>query len=118
MTARANTAGPATSTPQKSGGLLIFWRLREESAMSDLIHNLRSMARHEHADLSVADEAADEIERLRKERDEAREALEAVDTWVTGLGMYRESAEHEPATVFQHVRLVLGRRAPQEKPDG
>lgn len=33
--------------------------------MTDLIYNLRSLAALEHADLSVADEAADEIERLR-----------------------------------------------------
>lgn len=33
--------------------------------MSDLIANLRALARHKHDDLTVADEAADEIERLR-----------------------------------------------------
>jgi hypothetical protein len=31
----------------------------------DLIERLRAMARHEHADTSVADEAADVIERMR-----------------------------------------------------
>jgi hypothetical protein len=35
--------------------------------MSDLTERLRALARHEHSDLSVADEAADEIERLRRE---------------------------------------------------
>lgn len=33
--------------------------------MTDLITNLRSLSRYEHADLSLGDEAADEIERLR-----------------------------------------------------
>ena len=34
--------------------------------MSSLIKNLRDLAALAHADVSVADEAADEIERLRK----------------------------------------------------
>lgn len=33
---------------------------------ADIIASLRSMARAEHNDLGVADEAADEIERLRE----------------------------------------------------
>jgi uncharacterized coiled-coil DUF342 family protein len=37
-----------------------------------LLYNLRSLARMEHADLSIGDEAADEIERIARERDEAR----------------------------------------------
>ena len=46
--------------------------------MTDLIYNLRSLAALEHADLSVADEAADEIERLRAERDMAMAALKRI----------------------------------------
>jgi hypothetical protein len=37
-----------------------------------LLYNLRSLARMEHADLSIGDEAADAIERIARERDEAR----------------------------------------------
>jgi hypothetical protein len=41
-----------------------------------LLYNLRSLARMEHADLSIGDEAADAIERIARERDDvlAREA--------------------------------------------
>jgi hypothetical protein len=34
--------------------------------MSDLIERLRALSRHEHDDLSIGSEAADEIERLRE----------------------------------------------------
>ena len=45
--------------------------------MSDsLIRNLRDLASCAHADLSVADEAADEIERLRAELHECARNLE------------------------------------------
>lgn len=44
--------------------------------MSDsLIRNLRDLASCAHADLSVADEAADEIERLREEIKAARDTI-------------------------------------------
>jgi len=43
--------------------------------MSDLIKNLRDLAAFAHADLSVADEAADEIERLREDKAELLKAL-------------------------------------------
>ena len=33
--------------------------------MTDLISRLRALSRHEHDDLTIGDEAADEIERLR-----------------------------------------------------
>ena len=35
--------------------------------MADIVENLRSLSRYEHADLSVGDEAANEIEQLRAE---------------------------------------------------
>jgi hypothetical protein len=41
-----------------------------------LLYNLRSLARMEHADLSIGDEAADAIERIARERDEARAEIE------------------------------------------
>lgn len=41
----------------------------------DLVENLRSLARSEHMDLSLGDEAADEIERLRKVEELARRVL-------------------------------------------
>jgi hypothetical protein len=43
--------------------------------MSSLIKNLRDLAALAHADVSVADEAADEIERLRAREARLREAL-------------------------------------------
>src|SRR5690606_32224217 len=53
--------------------------------MSDITDRLRSLARYEHADLSIGDEAADEIEllrghveRLRKRDMEAAEHVETV----------------------------------------
>lgn len=49
----------------------------------NLIRNLRDLAAFAHADLSVADEAADEIERLR-------EAL--TDIGVYGCGMLNQPA--------------------------
>lgn len=36
--------------------------------MSDLIQRLRALARCEHSDFSIGEEAADEIERLRDNR--------------------------------------------------
>ena len=33
--------------------------------MTDIVDRLRAMSRYEHSDLSIGDEAADEIERLR-----------------------------------------------------
>jgi hypothetical protein len=41
-----------------------------------LLYNLRSLARMEHEDLSIGDEAADAIERIARERDEARAEIE------------------------------------------
>jgi len=43
--------------------------------MSDLIERLRALVRSEHSDFSIGDEAADEIERLTRERDELRRQL-------------------------------------------
>jgi predicted DNA-binding protein YlxM (UPF0122 family) len=34
--------------------------------MTDIVERLRAMSRYEHDDLSIGDEAADEIERLRR----------------------------------------------------
>jgi len=39
----------------------------DEHKRDDLIERLRSMSRYEHDDLSIGDEAADAIERLRSE---------------------------------------------------
>lgn len=51
----------------------------------DLVANLRSLSRYEHADLSIADEAADEIERLRAENVKLREALAREDDRIRTL---------------------------------
>lgn len=51
--------------------------------MSDITDRLRSLARYEHADLSIGDEAADEIELLRRHVERLRkrdmEAAEHVE---------------------------------------
>lgn len=58
--------------------------------MSDLIPRLRALARAEHDDLSVGDEAADEIERLREA---LRGLLIAVDDHLTGsMGKVEDDA--------------------------
>lgn len=44
--------------------------------MRDVVEILRSLSRYEHDDMSVGDEAADEITRLRSDLSVAREALE------------------------------------------
>jgi hypothetical protein len=54
--------------------------------MDNLIKNLRNLAAFAHGDVSFADEAADEIERLRAENERLREALEKIiheDLWTT-----------------------------------
>lgn len=43
--------------------------------MDNLIKNLRNLAAFAHGDVSFADEAADEIERLRAENERLRKAL-------------------------------------------
>ena len=62
-----------------------------------LIKNLRDLATFAHADLSVADEAADEIERLREERDEARRGEhrenENTPTWAELTAYWKARAE-------------------------
>jgi len=42
----------------------------------DIVEQLRALARAQHDDLSIGIEAADEIERLTRERDEARAEVE------------------------------------------
>ena len=44
--------------------------------MTDLIQRLRALSRHQHSDMTVGDEAADEIERLTGARDALRSMLE------------------------------------------
>ena len=50
--------------------------------MRNLVEMLQQLARHEHTDVSVAAQAAEEIEELRKEVERLTEALEvASDTF-------------------------------------
>lgn len=49
--------------------------------MNDLVKNLRDLAAFAHADLSVADEAADEIERLLANAKQDAEYLAAYHYW-------------------------------------
>lgn len=44
--------------------------------MADIVENLRSLSRYEHADLSVGDEAANEIEQLRAEIERLQKLVE------------------------------------------
>jgi len=46
--------------------------------MSDLIESLRALARYVHDDMTVASDAADEIERLRDQNAELLEALKQI----------------------------------------
>ena len=41
-----------------------------------LVDQLRAMSRHKHSDFSLGDDAADEIERLRREVERLRDALQ------------------------------------------
>jgi hypothetical protein len=76
--------------------------------MSDLIKNLRDLAALAHADVSVADEAADKIESLSTEIARLREALllladnvEHAFPALAGLGPLKKAraalAEEEPS---------------------
>ena len=50
--------------------------------MGNMVEMLRELSRHEHSDVSVAAQAADEIEALRREVERLRDALEvASDTF-------------------------------------
>jgi hypothetical protein len=50
--------------------------------MGNMVEMLRELSRHEHTDVSVAAQAAEEIEELRKEVERLTEALEvAADTF-------------------------------------
>ena len=50
--------------------------------MGNMVEMLQQLARHEHTDVSVAAQAAEEIEELRKEVERLTEALEvAADTF-------------------------------------
>jgi epoxyqueuosine reductase QueG len=46
--------------------------------MSDLVENLRRLARYVHDDMTIASDAADEIERLRAQNAELLEALSEI----------------------------------------
>lgn len=46
--------------------------------MDSLVANLRALARYVHSDMTVAEEAADEIERLRAANEEYLRVLNAV----------------------------------------
>ena len=51
--------------------------------MRNLVEMLQQLARHEHTDVSIAAQAAEEIEALRREVERLTEALEvASDTFV------------------------------------
>ena len=72
-----------------------------------LLYNLRSLARMEHADLSIGDEAADTIKRLVRERDEAQDAnSQLIDQLRCENEAYR-SQRDEAWTEIERMREAL-----------
>lgn len=70
--------------------------------MSDLVQRLRALAKHEHDDLTIGDEAADELDRLTRELEAARK--DAALCQPSGL-MF--DALGKPRT--RYVRVTLNR---------
>jgi hypothetical protein len=74
--------------------------------MSSLSKNLRDLAALVHADVSVADEAADEIERLRAENERLREALECLNDEQNGPPLLGH--ERSWCAAMEKARAALG----------
>jgi hypothetical protein len=87
-------------------------RRRKGDDMSEddkaLIYNLRSLARMEHADLSIGDEAADAIERLTCERNEA---VVRSSQWAELAGEWKFRAERAEAALED---MVTARHLPRD----
>jgi hypothetical protein len=70
--------------------------------MDNLIKNLRNLAAFAHGDVSFADEAADEIERLQAREARLREAMEKIAS-LRGL-----HADDIAPTTLEIARAALG----------
>lgn len=69
--------------------------------MTDLISRLRAMSRHEHDDLTIGDEAADEIERLRAA---LQRQVRNIEVWLaTGL----PAGPDESREIYEQMRAAL-----------
>ena len=79
--------------------------------MNDLIKNLRDLAAFAHADLSVADEAADEIERLLANAKHDAEYLAAYHYWCQKHDCAPSSSDLIASReAYISVRAKLGRK--------
>lgn len=56
-----------------------------EWPMRNLVEMLQQLGRHEHADVSIAAQAADEIEALRREVEQLRDALERASSTLANI---------------------------------
>lgn len=59
--------------------------------MSDIVNRLIALAGSEHDDLSIGEEAAAEIQRLRAERDEARAVCAGMHTTLTRIMAFAQT---------------------------
>lgn len=76
--------------------------------MSDITDRLRSLARYEHADLSIGDEAADEIELLRRHVERLRKRDMEAATYVESVICMRTHFTGEPPYIgWQGLGLAL-----------
>ena len=79
--------------------------------MSDLIQRLRALARAEHSDLSVADEAADALQHAGQSQPVVSEGhiLVSVDLFEGALHSLREAAKHanieDKIFLSSHIKL-------------
>ena len=76
--------------------------------MSDLIKNLRDLAAFAHGDVSFADEAADEIERLRTQVAALCEALENLLDEQNGPPLIGSAASWQAAVDQARAALATG----------
>lgn len=75
--------------------------------MGDIVGSLRSLARFEHADLSIGNEAADEIERLRgviKRQASSARTLQATTMQTVEHLAQRDRSEYHAAATLESER--------------
>lgn len=82
--------------------------------MTDIVKNLRDRAAFAHADLSVADEAADEIERLLANAKQDAEYLAAYHYWC----LKHDCAPSPSDLIASREAYISARTKLGEKKDG